>query len=330
MPPTILEPGQSEPAPGTFATLRLPAPGLFAARARRLVALAPGHPLAMALRFAARLARGQEDLWAGLTPPDLPSAAALAACRGAAMPPLAAPGWWPAPAWRDLVRRLAAGLAPAAPDPSRLTGFTRAADDWLEGQARALLAGEGDGLDLAAAPLIGAVLQVAWTAAAARLSPEDLAPPGIGPPRPGQCPVCGAPPVAAVLRTGGAEEGLRYLHCGLCASEWHVVRAKCALCDNTGGIVYLSLEDAEAGADPAAAPRAPVQAEACPACRAYLKLVRLERDPGLDPWADDLATLALDLLVEQEGFERAGLNFLLLQAGDGCGNGVAGGGTAGT
>jgi len=57
-----------------------------------------------------------------------------------------------------------------------------------------------------------------------------------------------------------------------------------------------------------------VQAETCPECRGYLKLCRLERDPHLDPWADDLATLALDLLVEQQGFERGGLNFLLLQA----------------
>ena len=58
-----------------------------------------------------------------------------------------------------------------------------------------------------------------------------------------------------------------------------------------------------------------VQAETCPECRGYLKLCRLDRDPHLDPWADDLATLALDLLVDQEGFERAGLNFLLLQGG---------------
>ena len=104
---------------------------------------------------------------------------------------------------------------------------------------------------------------------------------------------------------------MRYLHCGLCASEWHVVRAKCSLCDNTRGITYLSL--AEPGAEPATQPA--VQAEVCPECHGYLKLCRLERDPNLDPWADDLATLALDLLVEQEGYERAGLNFLLLQGG---------------
>ena len=309
MPATILEPGQIEPAAGAFPTLRLPAPGLFAARASRLQALAPGHAMAPILRFAAALADGQERLWAGLTPAPLPPAELLARCRESAMPPLAAPAWWPGPAWHDLVRRLAAELAPQAPEPGTLSRLAECQDDWLETQAQTLLTGDGQGLDLAAVPLIGAALQVCWSAAAARLTPSTIAPPGLVETPPGVCPVCGAPPVAAVLRIGGQEDGLRYLHCGLCASEWHVVRAKCSLCDNTRGITYLGL--AEPGAEPDAQPA--VQAEACPECRGYLKLCRVERDPNLDPWADDLATLALDLLVDQEGYERAGLNFFLLQ-----------------
>lgn len=314
MPTTILQPGQTEPAAGAFPTLRLPAPGLFAARAHRLRTLAPNHALEPFLRFAAGLAQCQERLWEGKAPDSLPSPELLARCREAAMPPLAAPAWWPGPAWHDQVRRLAAELAPQAPDPAALSRLAQVEGDWLDAQARALLIGEADTLDLAAAPLIGAVLLVCWTAAAARLDPSDIAPPGLGQTQPGVCPVCGSPPVAAIQRIGGAEDGLRYLHCGLCASEWHVVRAKCSLCDNTRGVAYLSLtaregDEAGPGTQPA------VQAETCPECRGYLKLCRLDRDPHLDPWADDLATLALDLLVDQEGFERAGLNFLLLQGG---------------
>jgi FdhE protein len=115
--------------------------------------------------------------------------------------------------------------------------------------------------------------------------------------------------VASVLRIGGAEGGLRYLHCGLCASEWHVVRAKCSLCDNSRGIAYLSIEG------PDGKPRRGIEAETCPECRAYLKLCRMDQDREVDPWADDLATLALDLLVDREGFERAGFNLLMLQGG---------------
>ncbi|WP_295585671.1 formate dehydrogenase accessory protein FdhE [uncultured Lamprocystis sp.] len=314
MPSPILQPGQLEPAAGVFPTLRLPALGLFAGRAHRLRTLAPGHALEPFLRFAADLAECQERLWEGLAPDPLPADALLAHCREAAMPPLAAPSWWPSPAWHELVRRLAAELAPQAPDPAAFSRLTGAENDWLEAQARALLTGDGSALDLAAAPLIGAALQVCWTAAAARLDPDVIAPPGLGHTQPGVCPVCGSPPVAAVQRIGGAVDGLRYLHCGLCASEWHVVRAKCSLCDNSRGVAYLSLtaRDAE---DAANVPQPAVQAETCPECRGYLKLCRLDRNPHLDPWADDLATLALDLLVDQEGFERAGLNFLLLQGG---------------
>jgi FdhE protein len=227
------------------------------------------------------------------------------------MPPLAAPGWWPQARWHDLARRLAAGLRSQAPDPSALATLAQAPDDWLAAQARALLAADGEGLDLAAAPLIGAALQVCWSAAAARLDRDAIAPPGLRETPPGLCPVCGSPPVSSIQRIGGAEDGLRYLHCGLCASEWHVVRAKCALCDNGRGIAYFSL--AEPDADETKGTQPAVQAEACPECRGYLKLCRLERDPELDPWADDLATLALDLRMDQEGIERAGLNFLLLQ-----------------
>jgi FdhE protein len=36
-----------------------------------------------------------------------------------------------------------------------------------------------------------------------------------------------------------------------------------------------------------------------------------EKDPMLEPMADDLATLALDLLVDEQGFQRSGPNFLL-------------------
>lgn len=305
MPTTILQPGQIEAAAGEIPVLRLPAPGLFTRRVRRLRALAAGHSLADFLSFAAALAERQEAARKTLAPAELPSPELLAHCREAAMPPLAPPGWWPGPDWRELARGLAADLAGAIPASGGPDQLAAATDDWLETQARALLGADGPALDLAAAPFIGAALQVHWTALAARLQPGDIGPSA----QQAQCPVCGSPPVASVLRIGGAEGGLRYLHCGLCASEWHVVRAKCSLCDNSRGIAYLSVEG------PDGKPRRGVEAETCPECRGYLKLCRMDQDPEVDPWADDLATLALDILVEQEGFERAGLNFLLLQGG---------------
>ena len=55
-----------------------------------------------------------------------------------------------------------------------------------------------------------------------------------------------------------------------------------------------------------------VRAETCDNCKSYLKIVYQEKDPYVDPVADDLATLALDILVDEAGFERSGPNLLLL------------------
>jgi FdhE protein len=44
-----------------------------------------------------------------------------------------------------------------------------------------------------------------------------------------QCPACGSPAMAGVIRHRGKHNGLRYLVCSLCACEWHVVRVKCVL-----------------------------------------------------------------------------------------------------
>ena len=58
-----------------------------------------------------------------------------------------------------------------------------------------------------------------------------------------------------------------------------------------------------------------VQAETCDVCKAYLKLIRRDKDAAADPVADDLATLALDILVDESGFSRSGPNLLLVPGG---------------
>ena len=55
-----------------------------------------------------------------------------------------------------------------------------------------------------------------------------------------------------------------------------------------------------------------VKAETCGACHTYLKVLPQQRDPALDPVADDVASLALDLLVRELGFSRGGVNPFLL------------------
>ena len=93
-----------------------------------------------------------------------------------------------------------------------------------------------------------------------------------------------------------------YVACSLCASEWHVVRVKCSACASTKGVSYLFVE----GANDA------VKAECCDECKTYLKILYLDKDNRLEPHADDLATFGLDMLVDEQGYQRLGPNWLCL------------------
>jgi len=75
-----------------------------------------------------------------------------------------------------------------------------------------------------------AALQVVWTDLAADIDKRDV--PYLE--TLGLCPVCGSHPVASMVRLGGEHDNYRYLQCGLCATEWHMVRSKCSNCDSTG------------------------------------------------------------------------------------------------
>jgi FdhE protein len=297
-----LEPGQIEAAAGDIPELRLPAARIFADRARRLRQLAEGHSLGDYLRFVAGLAEAQQSLLERMAGVPGPDADLLRRCREYGMPPLAPAGWSRHPIWLAVARDLADALRADAPEAARpaLARIAEGDATWLEAQAEALLDGRTDGLDLACAPVLGAALQVYWQHLAHRLQAGEVA----RPEHPNLCPVCGSHPVASVVRIGGAENGLRYLHCALCGSEWHVVRAKCSNCDNSRDVAYYTLE----GAGEA------VRAEACPECHSYLKVLHQDKDPDVDPAADDLASLALDLLVAELGYDKSGFNFLMIHA----------------
>ncbi|MCE4535705.1 formate dehydrogenase accessory protein FdhE [Pelomonas sp. P7] len=296
--------------------LHLPEPGVFAERALRLRALAEGHAMRDFLLFVAELADAQHRaLSAGVNLPlPTPDDVEAAARAGLPLLPADGPAPWPrAAVWRDALRGLLADLARhVAPGPAQETArqLAAASDEHLETQAGRLLSGVMLGLDLAAAPLIAAGLQLHWVRlvqqAAKAHAQGPIAPFGRTD-DPTLCPCCGSRPVASVERLGG--EGARYLACGLCAAQWHYVRVKCTHCQGTKGISLQSLvaqDEAVANTQPA------VQAECCGECGHYLKLMHPARDNGLEPVADDLATVTLDLLVSESGLQRHGVNLLLL------------------
>ena len=101
-----------------------------------------------------------------------------------------------------------------------------------------------------------------------------------------------------------------------------MVRIKCSHCLSTKGITYQSLrtlgqadEAEEVGGsvhvEGASAVARAVEVECCGECGHYLKIVHMERDPNVEPIADDLASLTLDLLASEGGATRHGVNLML-------------------
>ncbi|HUE48871.1 MAG TPA: formate dehydrogenase accessory protein FdhE [Steroidobacteraceae bacterium] len=305
----ILEPGQIEAfAEGAIPRLRLPdRTRLFAARAQRLRQLgapgAPGQAIGDYLRLMAAVADAQQ-LALGACEPALPSPTQLARSHTHGMPPIHAGGWPRERQWRDLTARICDSVVAAAEVPP---GARQACErlralppPQLEAQADALLAARTDAIEMAAAPFLMAALQVYWVALASRLTPEKVQALEV----PGLCPVCGTLPVASVVRVDKHSQGYRYLHCALCASEWHLVRITCSQCHSTAHIAYHSIEG---GAEA-------IRAESCDACHTYRKILYQEKDTQVEPVADDLASLALDLLMSEAGYHRGSGNPLLWQA----------------
>lgn len=267
-----LVPGQS-PVP-----LRLPDPGrLFQARAGRLRQLAPGTTLEDWMGFVACLSDAQHLVAAQPARADSPEQQ-----------------------WRHDLAALLQQLAGQLPQTAEAARAALAGSSAVEQEALAgrIIGGQLEAADMIHAPFVMAALQLAWSRHAASLTPGSIAATATA----RACPVCGSAPVAGVIHSGGEVEGLRYLHCGLCHTAWHHVRATCVSCGDAKDLSYQSIDGQEGGA----------QAETCDGCRSYLKLLVEKKALGLDPIADDLASLALDILVSEENYQRIGINPFLL------------------
>ena len=310
----ILQPGDIEALDRTqLPRIRLPQPAsLFADRAARLAQKAEGNPIGDYLRFLARLVRAQQQA-AGTVQTAAPDPALIAQAQEHSMALLPAAQHID-PAWQGVLDQLLAALdgAPELPEALRPTLARLRALSGEERDAlarRALLGLLGDSADLAAAPIVMAALQVVFADRASRLQESDI--PYTDPAT--ICPVCGTAPVASVLRIGGREAGLRYLHCGVCCTEWHMVRVKCTHCESTKGVRYQGMQSE--GSDQKDGPKDEVVlAETCDQCHTYRKIANQEKDPLAEPLADDLATLLLDLLMGETPFARASMNPLLPMA----------------
>lgn len=281
--------------------VRLPEPGtMFALRAMRFSALAPGHQLEPYLNFLAGLSRIQDELTREIEAPALPPLDRLRPRARNGMPVIPREELAGHPSTYAALERLIAKASDMdMPEAARTAlEHVRAADkEACREIVAAVLSDTIPAEEVAEHVFVAAALQVVAAQRAARL-PERLPQPVAD----GVCPACGGPPLASAVMSFGTVENTRYVQCAQCATRWNHVRVKCVSCGSTKGIAYQVIEGV---ADT-------IKAETCDECRTYVKILYQNKDKELEPVADDVASLGLDLLVAEAGWKRAGVNPFLL------------------
>lgn len=275
---------------------------LFTQRAERFERLAKESNLSPYLRFLAALCHLQARLSAELPAPEAPAADRIALARASRMPPLDR---------RALVDD--AGLAAtldALLDGAReieMPPEARLALDALRAATPEdrhwLLSNIMDDLvpaDSAAPHLfVAAAVQVHMARLAATLNADQLVPI-----RTGVCPACGGKPATSIVTGVMGAEGTRYAACACCQTLWNEVRVKCLSCGSTKGIAFQAVEDGSGDAQ--------VKAETCDECESWVKQMAQNKNPALEPIADDVASLGLDALMQGGRWRRAGFNPFLI------------------
>lgn len=295
----ILEPGQIEPPAGQIPFLRLAGKEVFRRRELRFLQLAQDHQLADYLDFMANLAQAQHEALNDYPEVALPDQEQQALRREHALPMIGAQGWSRDPGWREGLKKILWHMAKFRLTPlsaEAVVHLLLSSEGELEEIADKLLAGDLAAVRAQDMPFIAAALQVYWVHMADALGESAFGRLDQG----GLCPVCGSRPVSGTVHIGGAEQGLRYLTCSLCATQWHMVRIKCSQCESTHGISYYALEGS----------KGEVKAESCDDCNSYLKILYMDKDCEVEPVADDIATLPIDLLMDRAGKQRSGPNLL--------------------
>ena len=229
----------------------------------------------------------------------MPDMEARERARSFGMPPLDRDKFAAATRFETLERLIAAASAIEKPEAAAgaLDRLNQAGSSERDAMIRNVLADAIPMEALAEHVYVAAALQVHFARLAARLDASTLVPVGDG-----ACPACGGPPVSSMIVGWHGAHGARFCACSLCGTLWNYVRIKCTLCGSTKGIGYQEIEGGPGT----------VKAETCDSCGCYVKILHQHKDPALDPVADDVATLGLDLLVREGGYRRGSFNPFLI------------------
>lgn len=288
-----------ELANSPFAVLPEPEK-VFLRRAERFAALAPGHQLEPYLLLLSQIARAQHEIQGNLPAPALPSPERLATARANTMPPIST-GQVALDEVADqtfdaLLKALAAQDIAVA-SRTALASVEAVTPDARREMMRAVIHDQIPEDAIAQHVLAAAAVQVLFSRLAAQLDVTTLERVADG-----ACPSCGGAPVASAIVGWEGAHGTRFCTCSICATQWNVVRIKCLVCGSHDGIAYHSIEGS-AGT---------VMGETCGSCSSYVKMIHQHKDAALDPVADDVASLALDMMLTKAGWQRASINPFLM------------------
>jgi FdhE protein len=175
-------------------------------------------------------------------------------------------------------------------DPAEALRALPAGDDTIFAAWRQRLPESPRALNFLAASALWPSLNAAALALATRV-PENL------PHERGHCPLCGSLPYITLLRQ---KEGLRFGVCSFCGFEHRVRRLCCPYCDE-GDTAKLKLFRVEEYPG--------VTVGVCDTCSMYVKTLDFrELDKTMLPSLDDMATVALDVLAQGQGYKRPTLS----------------------
>jgi FdhE protein len=109
------------------------------------------------------------------------------------------------------------------------------------------------------------------------------------------CPVCGRKPSMSFIP---ADDGPNMLQCQVCRTQWSYPRATCLVCGNSDAETYQYIYDE---ADPAH------RVYTCDNCQKYTKTADCRQiDRAINLEVEDLATLVLDYVAKERGYEPGG------------------------
>jgi FdhE protein len=282
-----------------FAVLPDPA-RVFLRRSERFAALAPGHQIEPYLHLLSQITRAQHDVQATMPTPPLPAAKQLQLARDNVMPPISTALMEldeAADRTFELLLQRLSGDDLASTARGTVEAVERATPSARREMMRAVLLDEVPSDAVAEHVLAAAAVQLVFTRLAAELDVASLKNVADG-----ACPSCGGAPSASAIVGWEGSHGTRFCTCSMCATQWNVVRIKCLVCGSADGIAYHSIEG---GSET-------IMGETCENCSSYVKMFHQHKDAALDPVADDVASLALDLTLTKEGWTRASINPFLM------------------